>query len=97
MTLADKNAVFAALYGGSTKAIVSKIKRNTRVLEEIEKATDLRVAYKTEKGWKRLIVPAPSVESLRSGASTVVKNRLDKLVPAAIDAVLNGLVDELNR
>lgn len=77
-------------------SIVAKIKRNTRVLEELENATAFRVAYKTKDGWKRLVVPTTSVACLRSGAITVVENRLKALLPAAVDAALESLVDELN-
>lgn len=84
----------------TTKAIVTEMKRNTRVLEEILDATDLRVAYKTETGWKRLYVSAPVAEGLRYDAAMIVKDRLNVLLStaaiAAMDEALLELANEFN-
>lgn len=74
---------------------VAKIKRNARLLDEIEGASDFRIAYKTKDGWKRLRLPADVVEGVRFGAGRVVSNRLDKLVPATVDAAVDKAVETL--
>lgn len=76
------------------RTLLSEIKRNRRVYQEIQKATDLRVAYKTETGWKRLRC---SPEDLRAYAGTVVMDRLDAMLPVAIERAMNKLVDEFNQ
>jgi hypothetical protein len=79
---------------------VAAIKRNTRLLGEIEEASDFRIAYKTKDGWKRLRLPADVVKGVQVGAGRVVSSRLDKLVPSAVeratDAAMKTLVEMLN-
>lgn len=79
---------------------VDAIKRNTRLLGEIEEATDFRIAYKTKDGWKRLRLPDGVARTTQIAAGRIVSARLDKLVPAAVDvatdAAMKTLVDLLN-
>lgn len=77
------------------KAVVAEVKRNISVLEEIAKASDLRIAYKTEEGWKRLRVPATAAEVLRLCAAEVIDERLSVLLPVLTTAVTDKALDEL--
>jgi len=84
----------------SSESIVSKIKRNTGILEDLENAKVLRVAYKTKKGWKRLRLPKGVMEGLRRAATSQVEERLNKLVPdavsTAVDKAIESLMSDLN-
>jgi hypothetical protein len=84
----------------SLKDLVAKVKRNTGLLEDLDNASVVRIAYKTDKGWKRLRVPKSDAAALRRTASSIVEKRLDKLVPEAqalvVDAALDDLVAQFN-
>jgi hypothetical protein len=84
----------------SLKNLVAKVRRNTGLLEDLDTASVVRIAYKTDKGWKRLRVPKSDAAALRRTASSIVEKRLDKLVPEAqalvVDAALDDLVAEFN-
>jgi hypothetical protein len=84
----------------SLKDLVTKVRRNKGVLEAIDNAPVLRIAYKTDKGWKRLRVPKSDAAALRCAASSIVERRLAKLVPEVaslvVDKALTELVAELN-
>lgn len=79
---------------------VAEINRNIGVLRDLKNSPTVRVAYKTEDGWKRLRVPKQPAKSLRSGAVELVEDRLDVLltesVGLAIDAALAELFSGLN-
>lgn len=84
----------------SLRDLVAKVRRNKGVLEAIDNAPVLRIAYKTDKGWKRLRVPKSDAAALRRTASSIVEKRLEKLVPEAanlvVDKALTELVAEFN-
>jgi len=80
---------------------VAGIKRNTGLLGEIRDASDFRISFKTKDGWKRLRLPADFAATVRYAAGKVVSDRLDKLVPAAVeatvDSAMGSLVELLNK
>jgi hypothetical protein len=78
----------------SIEALKAEIKRNTGVLEDIEGASDVRIAYKTADGWKRLLAPA-LVETLRTYAVMTIGERLATLVPPTLDLVIDKVLTEL--
>lgn len=84
----------------SLKDLVVEVKRNTDLLGDLDTASVMRIAYKTDKGWKRLRVPKSDAAALRRTASSIVEKRLEKLVPEAealvVDAALDDLVAQFN-
>lgn len=74
--------------------VVEEVKRNRTLLEEIEAATEFRIAYQhpTTGEWIRLLT---SNNELKALASLVVEDRIKVLVPSLIEAVVNKTLDEL--
>ncbi len=79
----------------TTKKTVAEIKRNTAIIADLGNAKAIRVAYKTEDGWKRLRIPAFAAESLRQASINLVEARLEKLVPIVVAAVVDKAIAEL--
>ncbi len=79
----------------TTKKTVSGIKRNLALLSDITNAKAVRVAYKTEAGWKRLRIPASASASLRQAALRSVEARLDCLMPIAVRVAVDQAIASL--
>jgi hypothetical protein len=77
------------------KKCVAEINRNLSVLKDLKTASAVRVAYKTEDGWKRLRLPERVVELFRNGAVVVVEERLDALTDDAVGCTIDQAVEEL--
>lgn len=79
------------------EALLTEVRRNMRVCEELLSATDLRIAYKTETGWKRLRAP-DLTETLLYDAGTVVMDRIEVLLSTVatlvVDKAFADLFDE---
>lgn len=79
----------------SLRNLVSKVRRNMGLLKDLDSASAIRIAYKTDKGWKRLLVPKSDAATLRRAASLIVERRLEKLVPEARDLMVDKALTEL--
>lgn len=82
------------------KKLAAEVKRNTTVLEGVINASDLRISYKTEDGWRRIYTPPEVLENLREVAEHIIGSRLKVLVPSlrdlVVDEAMEQLVAELN-